>query len=120
MICVGTQPFVRVGWVQEEKDGERGGDRGMMSSQVCAGSRPGTCGGGRNGVAFGFLVQEKADGDGMMWNMVCVIWCVYLKSIWMSKYVCFFFLCTVGMRETFGECVCVCARGFARHVVGKV
>lgn len=41
MICVGTQPFVRAGWAQKEKDGERGGDRGMMSSQVGAGSGPG-------------------------------------------------------------------------------
>lgn len=37
MICVGTQPFVRAGWVQEDEDKERWGDRGVMSSLVGTG-----------------------------------------------------------------------------------
>lgn len=38
MICVGTQPFVQVGWVQREGGGVR---RGVMSSQVDSGRGPG-------------------------------------------------------------------------------
>lgn len=58
MICVGTRPFVRIGWVQKGIKMGSWDDRGMMSSQVGAGCRPGTCG-GKNGVAFGLRCRKR-------------------------------------------------------------
>lgn len=97
MICVGTQPFVRIGWVQRGGRGV-GGDRGMMSSQVGAGCEPGPAVAGMV-LPLGAVGKEDAcecEDAGMMLNkIVCNLVCV---CIWVSKYVSYFILfCTVGM-----------------------
>lgn len=113
MICVGTQPFVRVGWVQKQKDREQRGEGGMMSSQVGAGSGPGP-------VVAGMVLPLGfgAGKDRWRWNDVeygeqeCVIQYV---CIWMCLFL--FWVCT-----KLSVCVCgfasLCAKACGRKSIG--